>query len=119
MTSIKAPFGPTGPSGLGGPEAPSSNTPSTGAVFREALHPTTGAPADQKQGVLSDLSAGKITPNQAVERLTTIAVEKSGCPESARPVVEQRIRRMLSQDPVVGSLLRQIGAGIPPDGTSE
>ena len=113
MTSIKAPFGPTGPSGLGGPEAPNSNTPSTGAAFREALHPTTGTPTNPSQGVLSDLSAGRITPNQAVERLTTIAVEKSGCPESVRPSVEQRIRQMLSNDPVVGSLLRQMGASIP------
>ena len=114
MTSIKAPFGPTGTSGLRGPEASNNHTPTTGAAFRESVHPTT-APTNPSQVVLLDLSAGRITPNQAVERLTTIAVQRSGCPESARPNVEHRIRQMLSSDPVVGSILRHIGASIPAD----
>lgn len=115
MTSIKAPGGPAGPSGPGGPSGTGSSAPTGGASFREVVGTGARPPTNASQSVIGDLTAGKITPDQAVDRLTTLAIEKSRCPESARPAVEQRIRQMLATDPVVGDLLRQMGASIPTD----
>lgn len=68
------------------------------------------APAN---AVLADLQAARISPDEAVQRLTALAVESSGCPESMRPAVEKRMRAVITSDPLVASLLQRMGASVP------
>jgi hypothetical protein len=60
------------------------------------------------QAVVADLQAARITPDEAVARLTAQAL--AGCPETLRPAVEARMRAALASDPLIGSLLRRMGA---------
>ena len=117
MTSIKPPGGPRGVGGPSGPDHASGTEKPTGPSFKDRVaeqRGTTGASAasDPSHTVVADLRAGKITPNEAVKRLTDLAVQKSHAPASMRPAVEARMRELLRSDPMVGDLLRRMGATV-------
>lgn len=79
-----------------------------------AAQPVGGARgADAAQGVLGDLAAGRITPDAAVARLTSLAVERSGATAAMRPALEQKVRALLASDPTLGALLGRMGATAP------
>jgi hypothetical protein len=102
---------PTGAAIPGLPIAPSDATPIGRAGATQAAE---GAAAtDPTQRVLGDLTAGRITPDDAVARLTSLAVAGSGAPESARPAVERKVRALLATDPTLGALLGRMGATPP------
>ncbi|MEI8254983.1 MAG: hypothetical protein WCJ30_04860 [Deltaproteobacteria bacterium] len=65
--------------------------------------------------MITDLRGGKITPNQAVQKLTDLAVQRSHAPPSVRPAVEARMRELLRSDPLVQDLMRQMGASLEAD----
>lgn len=91
-----------------------SPAPAAGAVTGAApSRAVTGATTDPAQGVLGDLAAGRITPDDAVARLTHLAVARSGASPAARPAVEQKVRALLASDPTLGALLGRIGARAP------
>ena len=75
--------------------------------------PSAPAALTPAQSVLADLQAARITPDEAVSRLTAQALASSGCPASLRPAVEARMRAAIAGDPLVGSLLRRMGANVP------
>jgi len=101
MTTIR-------PTGAIPPLAPSLDVAPSAAVRAPA--PTGMAPT---HSVLADLQAARISPNEAVQRLTALAVESSGCPEALRPAVERRMRAVITSDPLVASLLQRMGASVP------
>ena len=113
MTTIKPPGSPgIPPIGVdpGAPiAAPSASkvAPSASAVISPPVAPP---PANATQVILSDLQAARITPEEAVRRLTAAAIERARTPAALRPAVENRIRAMLASDPRVGALLRRMGA---------
>jgi hypothetical protein len=117
VTNIKPPGGPRSPAGTSGINSPEA--PEAGSSFREvvgtgaATPAAPGAPASPSQAVIADLQAARITPDEAVRKLTALAVDGSRCTPAMRPGVERRIRQMLASDPVVGELLRQMGAAVP------
>ena len=119
MTAIKPPGGPGGVGGPSGPDASKPTTSTTGPSFQDRVNEQQGAhratPADPSQAVVADLRAGKITPNEAVQRLTDVAVQRSHAPPALRPAVESRVREMLRSDPLVQDLLRQMGASLDTD----
>jgi hypothetical protein len=124
MTSIKPPSktptpGIEGPSGAGPSASP---TGPSGPSFRErvgetaAVGKSSGAGAAEgpasTQSVVADLKAGAITPNEAVSRLTEAAMQRNRVPPTMRPAVEAQVRDFLQRDPVVGELLRTLGASV-------
>lgn len=110
MNPIRPTGGTPAPVALDGaaPTAPSSVAP---------LGPTQGtvgaAPASPTQAVIADLQAARIGPDEAVRRLTDLAIANARCPPSLRPAVEARVRGALAHDPLVGQLLRHMGATAP------
>lgn len=84
-----------------------------GARPAESVAAVRGAGVDAAQGVLGDLAAGRITPDAAVARLTSLAVERSGASAAMRPAVEQKVRALLASDPTLGALLGRMGATVP------
>lgn len=127
MTSIK----PPGPSGVRTPpESPSGATETRGTseAFQEKLqgasrasaNPTpASAPAKESErtqgtrAVVEDLRAGRLTPQQAVQRLTEQALARSGAPAALRPVIEARVQNLLRQDPLLRDLVGKLG--VTPD----
>ena len=102
--STAAPFPVEGASSVG---APSPVAPSA------VVAPAKAQGATPANSVIADLQAGRITPDAAVQRLTEIAIEGARCPAAMRPAVEARIRATLATDPLLGSLLRRVGASAP------
>lgn len=126
MTSIKPPGAPGSK-----PVAPTTQNPAAGGVQKttgprfderveqasaqQAASKTQGtkaaAPADPTRAVLEQLRAGAITPDQAVSRLTDLAVRKAASP-AMRPVIEARLRSWMESDPTVRELMKQMGATV-------
>lgn len=95
------------PLGDAAPAAPTSPTaPVTGATSTSAA----GAPSE---AVITALREGKVTPDEAVRQLTTLALQRAGVPDAMRPQMEARMRDLLGNDPTLGGLLRRMGATVP------
>lgn len=124
MTSIKPPSkSPTpGIEGTPGAGSAGSTTGPTGPSFRERVGEaesvqkagaTSGAQgAANTQSIVADLRSGAISPNEAVSRLTDAAMQRNRVPPTMRPAVEAQVRDFLQRDPVVGELLRTLGASL-------
>lgn len=120
MTAIRPPgplLPPNGSEALQGPTTPSTSSvaPQAVAAPSSAAPPTAAPSVDPTRAVLADLQAARISPHEAVRALTSLALEKARCPASMRPAVEARVRATLSNDPLVGALLRRMGAASPAD----
>jgi hypothetical protein len=59
---------------------------------------------------MADLQAGRISGDQAVANLTEAAMRKNNVPPVFRGAVEAQVRALLTRDPAVGELLKNIGA---------
>ena len=123
MSAIKP---PGGPGGVGTPAPSTDRLPDSGAVggasFQEKITQSRDpaalgsvSAADPSQLVLADLRSGRISPSDALHRLTDLAVQRSGAPASMRPAVEAQLRTLLSQDPLLQSLVQQMGATLSND----
>jgi hypothetical protein len=108
------------PGGPGSVSAPTTADPTSetkrvdGPAFTDradAARPTTG-PRDAT-AVVADLRAGRIGAQEAFDQIVSITLQKSGAPEGLRSAVEAQVRSVLAKDPVVGSLLRQMGVPSP------
>jgi hypothetical protein len=123
MTSIKPPSKPsvsgidsvTSGSTVGGANAPS------GPSFRDRVDEARGVSkseaaassgAASTQSIVTQLKSGAITPNEAVSRLTEAAMQRNRVPPAMRPAVESQVREFLQRDPVVGELMRTMGASL-------
>ena len=89
---LGGPGGPSGPGGPGGPSGP-------------------GGP-DPIADIAADLKAGRITPEQAVDRVVEAAA-KDGIPDAAPEKVRAELREQLlslvGDDPYLASKARRIG----------
>lgn len=123
MNTIKPTGGPTGPLSI------DAITPSEAAEHAKASEATDGTAqttevsrtsavqnassagaADTTERVLASLKSGEITPDAAIDRLVSAAIDKTPCPEALRPVIEGKIRVLLAADPHLRALTRQMGA---------
>ena len=95
---------PVEPLGDAAPAAPTAAASAAGA---------TRAPANPSEAVVTALRDGKITPDEAVRQLTTLALQRAGVPPTMRPQIESRLRDLLGSDPTLGGLLRRMGASLP------
>ena len=85
------------------PAAPTA--PATGTAASTAAAPS--------EAVVTALREGRITPDEAVRQLTTLAMQRAGVPPTMRPQIESRMRDLLGSDPTLGGLLRRMGASLP------
>ncbi len=111
MSNIK----PTGSTATGavdplGDAAPAA--PTNAAAPTTSTTATTAATAPS-EAVISALREGKVTPDEAVRQLTTLALQRAGVPDAMRPQIEARMRELLGNDPTLGGLLRRMGATVP------
>jgi hypothetical protein len=123
MTSIKPPSKPSvagvdskiteGVAGGGATSGPSfrERVGESQAPTRAQGAGATGG-ADPTRAVVSDLQAGKISPNEAVSRLTEAAMQRNRVPPAMRAAVETQVREFLQRDPVVAELMRTMGASL-------
>lgn len=92
---LGGPRGPTGPGGPGGPSGPSGP----------------GGP-DPIADIAADLKAGRITPDQAVDRVVEAAA-RDGIPDAApdkvRAQVREQLMSLIGDDPFLASKARRIG----------
>jgi hypothetical protein len=95
---------PVDPLGDAAPAAAATGVPAPGATA------SANAPSE---AVISALREGKVTPDEAVRQLTTLALQRAGVPATMRPQVESRMRDLLGSDPTLGALLRRMGATAP------
>ncbi len=100
-TNATSPVDALGDASPAAPTAPATGTaPSTAAT----------APSE---AVVTALREGRITPDEAVRQLTTLAMQRAGVPPTMRPQIESRMRDLLGSDPTLGGLLRRMGASLP------
>ena len=116
MSTIKPPGGPTAapPAEPVDPAAPTEGPQGTQGVEGPAATAATAA-THPTERVISALKAGEITPEVAVDRLVTAAVDKTGCPPALRPAVEAKMRALILSDPNLRALTRQMGVAPTPD----
>jgi hypothetical protein len=122
VTAIKPPGGPGGiQPPTSSPESSKTSGPA-GPSFQERVaeqrpgaQPGAPATAVTSQSVVADLRAGRISPNDAVQRLTDLAVKRSGAPPAMRASVEAQLRDLMSRDPVIQDLLKEMGAAVAPE----
>ena len=108
MSNIK----PTGATATGavdplGDAAPAAPTAPTASAT------TATATANPSEAVITALREGRVTPDEAVRQLTTLAVQRAGVPPAMRPQIESRMRDLLGSDPTLGGLVRRMGASLP------
>lgn len=100
-TNATSPVDPLGDAAPAAPAAPVTTTAPASAA------------APPSEAVISALREGKITPDEAVSQLTTLALQRAGVPPTMRPQIESRMRDLLGSDPTLGGLLRRMGATPP------
>jgi hypothetical protein len=94
-----------------------------GEAFAERLREAggaEGAPAadgaaevDPVKQIAADLDAGRIDPQQAIERLIDAAADRAtpaGAPESLRRQIREQLAEAVANDPQLASRARRIGA---------
>ena len=117
MTAIKPPGGPGGIQPPTTTPESSKPTGTAGPSFQErvaeqkpGVQPGATAGPVTSQSIVADLRAGRISPNDAVQRLTDLAVKRSGAPPAMRARVESQLRDLMSRDPLIQDLLKEMGA---------
>lgn len=121
MTSIKPPGGPGSVPAPVVPEHIQGPARSTGPSFHERVAEQQSASTARAvnthptQAVIDELRTGRISPAEALQRLTDLAVQRSGAPPALRPTIEAQLRELMSRDPLIQDLIRQMGARISSD----
>jgi len=105
-TPIKPPGDPSAPDAAVGADAPEGADGAFEAVVDEARAAgRTDATPEATSGVLDDLSAGRLTPDEAIERLVERALSSArGLPESQRDALAAQLREALEADPTLLAL---------------
>jgi hypothetical protein len=119
VTAIKPPGGSGGIHAPQGADPASESKPVEGPSFAERAEKAaeakpSGSPTSVAE-VISQLKAGTLHPQKAVEHLVQLTMDNSHTPAAFRPAVEAQIRSLLSSDPHVRDLLQAMGAVPPPE----
>jgi hypothetical protein len=111
---IKGPGGPEQPPELGDVEKTKKADKPEGPGFAEKLGSSTSTSTSTSttpiSAIAADLKAGKITPEQAVQRVVDLAVANGapGVPERVKESIRAELERLVADDP----FLRGKAAGI-------
>ncbi len=109
MTSIGGPGGIGGPKGPSGPAAPDAPDASAGAD--EVAEPT-GAAAAAKAGefdaIAADIAAGKLTPQQAVDRIVDEIAGSDALGAADRAELRELLADLVANDPYLAALVGRV-----------
>ncbi len=97
---IGGPKGPSGPTGPDGPEAPdeAADVASVGSA----------APASNLDALAADIAAGKLTPQQAVERLVDEIAGTKGLDATERAELKELMADLIANDPNLAALVGRV-----------
>jgi hypothetical protein len=115
MSSIGGPGGiggPTrggGPSAVDGPDGPDGPDGAAGAEGPAGAHGAQRTGTDPWLAVASDIAAGKLTPEQVVDRMVEqiATTEQLAGPERAE--LREMLADLVAHDPYLSSLLGRVG----------
>ena len=105
MSHIK----PTGTAGTSPVESLGDAAPAAPTEAAAAARPA----ATPSEAVVTALREDRVSPDEAVRQLTTLAMQGAGVPATMRPQIEARLRDLLGSDPTLGALMRRMGASVP------
>lgn len=114
----KGPGGPTGPDGpdaADGPDAPDAASASadaeqahSAAAARDVGSVGNAAPTSSLDALAADIAAGKLTPQQAVDRLVDEMVGAKGLDASERAELEELMADLIANDPNLAALVGRV-----------
>ena len=102
MSTIGGPGGVGGPKGPGGPDAPDGPEEVGGAESAEAA-----APGDF-EAIAAELAAGKLTAQEAVERMIDEIAGHADFAAADRAELEELLGDLVANDPYLASLVGRI-----------
>ena len=106
MTGIGGPGGvggPKGPSGPTGPEGPDGPDDVADVADVGSAAPTTNLDA-----LAADIAAGKLTPQQAVDKLVDEIAGTKGLDASERAELEELMSDLIANDPQLAALVGRV-----------
>ena len=100
MSSIGGPGGIGGPKGPSGPERPDD--------VDELAGPEAAAPSPHLDAIAADLSAGKITAREAVDRLVDQIAGTDQLGPGERTELREILQDLVQNDPYLSALLKNV-----------
>ena len=106
MSGIGGPGGVGGPKGPGGPQGPEGpdDVPDVG----EVSGPGQAAPTGKLDALAADLAAGRLTPQQAVDRLVDEIAGTQTLDASERAELRELMADLIANDPNLAALVGRI-----------
>lgn len=113
MSGIKGPGGPTSPLGPTSASGPEGATESSGAGFADQVRNATSEPTatvapNSMDALAAEISAGRMTPAQAME----VLIDQTAGPDlpaAQRAELREMLSDLLANDPHLAALAAQVG----------
>jgi hypothetical protein len=108
MSSIGGPGGvggPKGPGGVGGPDGPDAADEVEGAG---EVGGAQGAAPSEFAGIAADIAAGKLTPQEAVDRMVDEIAGHQDLGPADRAELKELLADLVANDPYLASLVGRI-----------
>ena len=109
MSGIGGPGGVGGPKGPGGPQGPDDvSDVHDASEVRDVGEVAGTAPTGNIDALAADIAAGKITPQQAVDRLVDEIAGTQQLAESERAELREMMTDLIANDPNLAALVGRI-----------
>ncbi len=106
MSGIGGPGGVGGPKGPGGPTGPEG--PDDVDDVADVSGPERTAPAGNLDALAADIAAGRLTPQQAVDRLVDEIAGSQALDATQRAELRELMADMIANDPNLAALVGRI-----------
>jgi len=106
MSGIGGPGGVGGPRGPGGPDRPDG--PDQVDDVADVAGPEHAAPAGQLDALAADIAAGRLTPQQAVDRLVDEIAGTEALDATQRAELRELMTDLIANDPNLAALVGRI-----------
>lgn len=107
-----------GPGGIGGPKGPNGPTGPEGSDATDATDATEGAdqvtdvgaaaPTGNLDALAADIAAGKLTPQQAVDKLVDEIAGTKGLDATERAELKELMSDLIANDPQLAALVGRV-----------
>lgn len=106
MSGIGGPGGVGGPKGPGGPTGPDG--PDDVDDVTDVSGPDRAAPAGNLDALAADIAAGRLTPQQAVDRLVDEIAGSQALDATQRAELRELMADMIANDPTLSALVGRL-----------
>jgi hypothetical protein len=106
MSGIGGPGGVGGPKGPGGPQGPDG--PDDIDDVADVSGPDRAAPAGNLDALAADIAAGRLTPQQAVDRLVDEIAGTQALDATQRAELREMMADLIANDPNLAALVGRI-----------